>query len=121
LHWRIRETGQQQCHIQPMSNKETHPYTLEVMPSKTKPGQFEWAIRERGKLIQRSDRLLGSEQAARKAAWRRLTVSFKAEMSVDDSRSTGPQTLAKVKAPSGQSKLMFGGSLHSLRGQGRTT
>ena len=50
-----------------MSNTEIHPYTLEVMPSKTKPGQFEWTIRERGKLLQRSDRLLGSEQAARKS------------------------------------------------------
>jgi hypothetical protein len=50
-----------------MSNKETHPYTLEVMPSKTKPGQFEWAIRHNGKLLQRSDRLLGSEKAARKS------------------------------------------------------
>jgi hypothetical protein len=42
-----------------MSNKDTHPYTLEVLPSKTKPGQYEWTIR------QNSDRLLGSEKAAR--------------------------------------------------------
>jgi hypothetical protein len=48
-----------------MSNKDTHPYTLEVMPSKTKPGQWEWTIRQNGKLLQRSDRLLGSEKAAR--------------------------------------------------------
>jgi hypothetical protein len=48
-----------------MSNKETHPYTLEVAPSKTKPGQFEWTIRHNGKLLQRSDRLHGSEAAAR--------------------------------------------------------
>ena len=50
-----------------MSNKETHPYTLEVMPSKTKPGQFEWTIRLNGKLLQRSDRMHGSEEAARKS------------------------------------------------------
>jgi hypothetical protein len=49
-----------------MSDEKTHPYTLEVTPSQAKPGQFTWAIRERGKLIQRSDRLLGSEKAARK-------------------------------------------------------
>jgi uncharacterized protein (DUF2249 family) len=50
-----------------MSDAETYPYTLEVTASKTKPGQFEWTIRERGKLIQRSDRLHGSEKAARKS------------------------------------------------------
>ena len=50
-----------------MHDEKTYPYTLDVVPSKTKPGQFEWTIRERGKLIQRSDRLLGSEQAARKS------------------------------------------------------
>jgi hypothetical protein len=48
-----------------MSNKDTHPYTLEVVPSKTKPGQYEWMIRLEGKLLQRSDRLLGSEKADR--------------------------------------------------------
>ena len=48
-----------------MSNKDTHPYTLEVVPSKTKPGQYEWMIRLKGKLLQRSDRLLGSEKTAR--------------------------------------------------------
>ena len=41
-------------------------YTLEVQPSKRTDGAFEWAIRDRGKLIQRSDRVERSEQAARK-------------------------------------------------------
>ncbi len=49
-----------------MSDQKTHPYTLEVTPSQTKPGQFQWAIRLYGKLHQRSDRLLGSEKAAHK-------------------------------------------------------
>jgi hypothetical protein len=49
-----------------MQDEKTYPYTLEVMPNKKKPGQFEWAIRQHGKLLQRSDRLLGSEEAARK-------------------------------------------------------
>ena len=49
-----------------MSNKETYPYTLDVTPSKTKPGQHEWTIRQHGKLIQRSDRQHFSEDAARK-------------------------------------------------------
>ena len=41
-------------------------YSLEVQPSKRTDGAFEWAIRDRGKLIQRSDRVKRSEQAARK-------------------------------------------------------
>jgi hypothetical protein len=41
-------------------------YTLEVQPSKRTDGAFEWAIRDRGKLIQRSDRVERTEQAARK-------------------------------------------------------
>jgi hypothetical protein len=48
-----------------VSTKDTHPYTLEVAPSKTKPGQWEWTIRQNGKLLQRSDRMHGSEKAAR--------------------------------------------------------
>jgi hypothetical protein len=47
-----------------MDNNPTHPYTLEV--SETRPGVFSWAIRERGKLLQRSDRFEASEEAARK-------------------------------------------------------
>ena len=49
-----------------MSTGRTPRYTLEVQPSKRTDGAFEWAIRDRGKLIQRSDRVERSEQAARK-------------------------------------------------------
>jgi len=46
-----------------MDENPTHPYTLDV--SKLPDGRFLWAIRERGKLLQRSDRPQPSEQAAR--------------------------------------------------------
>jgi hypothetical protein len=49
-----------------MSEDSAPRYTLEVQPSKRTDGVFEWAIRDRGKLIQRSDRVERSEQAARK-------------------------------------------------------
>ena len=49
-----------------MSTGQTPRYTLEVQPSKRTDGAFEWAIRDRGKLIQRSDRVERSEQAARR-------------------------------------------------------
>ena len=49
-----------------MSTGQTPRYILEVQPSKRTDGAFEWAIRDRGKLIQRSDRVERSEQAARK-------------------------------------------------------
>ena len=45
----------------------THPYDLEVLPSQRSSGRFEWAIRKRGKLAERSDRSYPSEQAAREA------------------------------------------------------
>ncbi len=46
-----------------MNDNPTHPYTLDV--SQLPDGRFQWAIRERGKLLQRSDRLQNSEQSAR--------------------------------------------------------
>ena len=49
-----------------MSTEQTPRYTLEVQPSKRTEGAYEWAIRDRGKLIQRSDRVERSEQAARR-------------------------------------------------------
>ena len=49
-----------------MSTEKTPRYTLEVQPSKRTDGAYEWAIRDRGKLIQRADRVERSEQAARK-------------------------------------------------------
>ncbi len=39
-------------------------FVVEVVPSAI-PGKFQWEIRERGKLIQRSDRYFPSEEAAR--------------------------------------------------------
>ena len=46
-----------------MNKNPTHPYTLDV--SKLPDGRFQWTIRERGKLLQRSDRPHSSEQSAR--------------------------------------------------------
>src|SRR5688572_20226459 len=57
------ETGQQPWHTPPMNDNPTHPYTLDV--SKLPDGRSQWAVRERGKLLQRSDRLQHSEQSAR--------------------------------------------------------
>ena len=47
-----------------MSNNDTHPYTLEILPPKAEGGSFQWAIRKHGKLAQRSDRSLHSEGKA---------------------------------------------------------
>jgi hypothetical protein len=44
----------------------TPPYTLEIMASERKPGQFEWTIRRQGTLVQRSDRIHRSEADAQK-------------------------------------------------------
>ena len=41
-------------------------YTLDIQPSPTSAANFQRAIRDRGKLIQRSDRLLRSAADARK-------------------------------------------------------
>ena len=49
-----------------MSTDGAPRYTLEVQPSKRTNGAFEWAIRDRGTLVQRSDRVERTEQAARK-------------------------------------------------------
>jgi hypothetical protein len=49
-----------------MSTDPRPRYTLEVQPSKRSEGAFEWAIRDRGRLLQRGDRLERSEHAARK-------------------------------------------------------
>ena len=47
-------------------HRKTPRYTLEVQPSKRTDGAYEWAIRDRGKLIKRGDRVERSGQAARK-------------------------------------------------------
>ncbi len=50
-----------------MSHEEAYPYTLDVEPCDKPAGQFRWMIRNRGKLLQRSDRLHPSEEAALKS------------------------------------------------------
>ena len=51
-------------HNRRMSN-DTYPYSLDIVPAERPAGHFHWAIRRR-KLIERSDRALPSEEAARK-------------------------------------------------------
>ncbi len=53
-----------------MNENPTHPYTLDVV--KLPNGRFQWSIRERGKLLQRSDRLEASEQAAREHGFKAI-------------------------------------------------
>ena len=48
-----------------MSTEMTQRYALEVSSCERPAGHFQWAIRERGKLIQRSDRAQPSEAKAR--------------------------------------------------------
>ena len=43
-----------------------HPYTLETAPSLKGDGFVGWAIRKHGKLLERSDRMYGSQQEALK-------------------------------------------------------
>jgi hypothetical protein len=53
-----------------MKENPTHPYMLDV--AKLPDGRFQWAIRERGKLLQRSDRLHPSEPAAREHGFKAI-------------------------------------------------
>jgi hypothetical protein len=48
-----------------MSIDQTYPYSLEVFPAEKPAGHYQWAIRERGRLLQRSDRAHPSEEKAR--------------------------------------------------------
>lgn len=48
-----------------MNDNDMHPYTLEIIPPKADGGSYQWAIRKNGKLAQRSDRSLHSEEKAR--------------------------------------------------------
>ncbi|MER2268544.1 hypothetical protein [Methylobacterium oxalidis] len=43
----------------------TYPYTREIKPCEKPDGHFTWIIRERGKLLQRSDKPHSSEELAR--------------------------------------------------------
>lgn len=51
-----------------MSTEPTQRYALEVTPCATPAGHYQWAIRDRGKLIQRSDRPQPTEEKARAKA-----------------------------------------------------
>ena len=51
-----------------MSEAVPHPYAIEVAPLTKPEGQFGWAIRRSGKLIQRSDRPYTSEAKAHEKA-----------------------------------------------------
>jgi hypothetical protein len=53
------------CHKLSMNTEPMYPYSLEVFPCEKPAGHFQWRIRERGRLIQRSDRLHPSETKAR--------------------------------------------------------
>jgi hypothetical protein len=50
-----------------MSHESAYPYTLDIQPCDRPVGHFRWIIRERGKLLQRSDRAHHSEEAALKS------------------------------------------------------
>jgi len=47
-----------------MSTAPNYPYSLDVFPCEKPSGYFQWTIRERGKLVQRSDRPHLSESKA---------------------------------------------------------
>ena len=59
-----------------MNDNSTYPYELEVQGSTRTPGAFDWAIRRNGKLIQRSDRVQRSEEAARKDGMKAVERQF---------------------------------------------
>jgi hypothetical protein len=59
-----------------MSTDLTYPYSLEIAPCEKPGGHFRWTIRERGKLLQRSDRVFASEQIAREKGEAELARLF---------------------------------------------
>jgi hypothetical protein len=59
-----------------MTDNSMYPYELEVQPSARTPGAFDWAIRRHGKLIQRSDRVQRTEDAARKDGQKAVERQF---------------------------------------------
>jgi hypothetical protein len=64
----LRAAQATKAHMKSMnpSDTPTARYTLDIQASATSATSFTWAIRDRGKLIQRSDRLLRSAADARK-------------------------------------------------------
>ena len=57
----------------------TYPYTLTISPSERSAGQFAWAIRRHGKLIQRSDRLYPSQRSAQEKGQAALESQFRSD------------------------------------------
>ena len=55
-----------------MSDNNTHPYTLEIVPATADGGSYQWAIRKHGKLAQRSDRNYYSEEKARQSGMEQI-------------------------------------------------
>jgi len=68
------------CYIQGMT---TYPYTLEVTPAIKPSGHFSFAIRRKGKMVQRSDRAYPGEDKARE---RGLNAIDKLLLGIDDRR-----------------------------------
>ena len=64
------------CHKLSMNTEPMYPYSLEVMPCEKPAGHFQWSIRERGRLIQRSDRPHPSESKAREKGQAELERLF---------------------------------------------
>jgi len=60
-----------------MTDPVPHPYTIEVSPLPKKAGQFQWAIRRSGKLIERSDRPHPSEARAFESAMEAVERAMK--------------------------------------------
>ena len=60
-----------------MSPDVPHPYTITVEPMKRPEGQFGWALRRSGKLIERSDRPFLTEQKAFENALRAIEIDLK--------------------------------------------
>ncbi len=51
-----------------MTDESIHPYSIEVAPLTKPGGQYQWAIRKRGKLVERSDRPHVTEAKAHASA-----------------------------------------------------
>ena len=59
-----------------MNDNSMYPYELEVQASVRTAGAFDWTIRRHGKLIQRSDRVQRTEDAALKDGQKAVERQF---------------------------------------------
>lgn len=60
-----------------MSTDVPHPYSITVEPLKKPEGQFGWALRKHGKLMERSDRPFLTEAKAFENAMRAIELDSK--------------------------------------------